>query len=225
MISSWTLQKPDPARQKALSDELNIHPITAQILINRGITDAAEARDYLVPDLAALPDPFLLADMSVAVERIARALQDGEKIAVIGDNDVDGVATSALLVQIYRAVGVELDVHIPQRVTEGYGLNDEAIVRLKERGASLIITVDNGTRSIDELKKAKQSGIDVIVTDHHEVGDELPPAIAVINPKRSDSQYPDRTLAGCGVAFMLIMALRKHLREQGKLAGKFGLAT
>lgn len=219
MITSWTLQKPDPERQQSLVRELNIHPVTAQILINRGITDAAEARDYLVPDLAALPDPFLLADMRIAVERIARALEDGKQIAVIGDYDVDGVVSAALLVHFFRALGVKLDVHIPHRVTEGYGLNDEAIARIKERGASLIITVDNGTRSISELEKAKQSGIDVIVTDHHEVGDELPPAIAVINPKRSDSKYPDRELAGCGVAFMLIMALRKHLREQGKFTG------
>lgn len=219
MINSWTLHTQDPARQKALSDELNIHPITAQILINRGIANAEEARGYLAPDLAALPDPFLLPDMTRAVDRIVKALAEGEKIAVIGDYDVDGVSSTALLVHFFRAIGVEIDAHIPHRVTEGYGISDEAIARLKQRGATLIITVDNGTRSVAELERARSSGVDVIVTDHHEVGDELPPAVAVINPKRPDSKYPDRSLAGCGVAFMLIMALRKRLREEGKFQG------
>jgi single-stranded-DNA-specific exonuclease len=213
MITSWTINKPDPACQRALVDELNIHPVTAQILINRGITSADEARDYLVPDLAALPDPFLLPDMAKAVDRIVKALAEGEKIAVIGDYDVDGVASTALLVHFFRAIDVEIDAHIPHRVTEGYGLNDEAIDTLKERGAKLIITVDNGTRSVAELQRACELGMDVIVTDHHEVGNELPPAVAVINPKRADSAYPDSSLAGCGVA------LRKRLREEGKLVG------
>lgn len=219
MISSWTLHTQDPKLRKALSDELNIHPITAQILINRGIAGVDEARGYLSPNLAALPDPFLLPDMSKAIDRIVKALAEGERIAVIGDYDVDGVASTALLVHFFRAIGVEVDAHIPHRVTEGYGLNDAAIDKLKENGASLIVTVDNGTRAISELERARAAGIDVIVTDHHEVGDSLPPAVAVINPKRSDSRYPDSKLAGCGVAFMLIMALRKRLRDEGKLVG------
>jgi single-stranded-DNA-specific exonuclease len=219
MITSWTINKHDPESCKVLVDALNIHPVIAQILINRGIGGAEEAKRYLMPDLAALPDPFLLPDMSRAVDRIVKGLGEGEKIAVIGDYDVDGVASTALLVHFFRAIGVEVEVHIPHRVTEGYGLNDEAIDRLKERGANLIITVDNGTRSIAELERARSLGIDVVVTDHHEVGDALPQAVAVINPKRSDSKYPDSTLAGCGVAFMLVMALRRRLRDEGKLIG------
>jgi len=219
MITSWTINKPDAANRKTLADELGIHPVTAQILINRGIAGVDDARGFLSPDLANLPDPFLLPDMSKAIDRIVLALAEGEKIAVIGDYDVDGVSSTALLVHFFRAIGVEIDAHIPHRVTEGYGLNDEAIDNLKKKGAKLIITVDNGSRSNAELARAKESGIDVIVTDHHEVGDELPPAVAVINPKRPDCKYPDRSLAGCGVAFMLIMALRKRLREEGKLVG------
>ncbi len=212
---TWSIARADELRQGDLVRELGIHPVTAQLLINRGILDVVQAREYLFPRLQSLPDPLLLLDMDAAVERIVEAIDKKQRIALIGDYDVDGVTSAALLTRFFSTLGISLDVHIPHRLTEGYGLNLDALSRLRKRGADLVITVDNGTRSISEIALAREWGLDVIVTDHHEVGDVLPPAVAIVNPKRANSSYPDRELAGCGVAFALCMALRRRLRELG----------
>jgi single-stranded-DNA-specific exonuclease len=214
---TWSIVRADELKQQEFVRELGIHPVTAQLLINRDILDVAEAREYLFPTLQSLPDPFLLPDMDVAVGRIVEAIKGKQRIALIGDYDVDGVTSAAILTRFFSSLGIALDVHIPHRLTEGYGLNVDALAKLKERGANLVITVDNGTRSFSEIALAREWGLDVIVTDHHEVGEVLPDAVGVINPKRADSSYPDRELAGCGVAFALCMALRRKLRDLGAL--------
>lgn len=213
----WSLARADDARRREFNSALGIHPITAQILINRGVMDLDAARTYMSPGLDLLPDPYMLPDMEIAVERVLEAIDRNERIAVYGDYDVDGITSAALLIYFFRSLGIEIDVHIPHRVTEGYGLNVDALSALKARGVDLVITVDNGTRNVSEINIAREIGLDVVVTDHHEIRDGLPNAIAVINPKRPDSSYPDRELAGCGVAFSFVMALRKRLRERGML--------
>jgi single-stranded-DNA-specific exonuclease len=217
LFTSWSIASPDPSLQQELSSALGVHPITAQIMINRGVECAEDGRVHLMPALKSLPDPFLLPDMSVAVDRIARAIRDKENIAIYGDYDVDGITSSALMVCFFRMLGVDVRVYIPNRLREGYGLSVDAINKLKEQGIDLVITVDNGTRSVSEVGIAKDLGLDVVVTDHHEVEGPLPEAIAVVNPKRPESEYPHRDLAGCGVAFALTMALRKKLRDEGLL--------
>jgi single-stranded-DNA-specific exonuclease len=186
-------------------------------MINRGIGSAEDGRTHLMPALKFLPDPFLLPDMTKAVDRITRAIRNRESIAVYGDYDVDGITSSALMVCFFRMLGMDVRVHIPNRLREGYGLNVDSINQLKESGIDLVITVDNGTRSVSEIGIARDLGLDVVVTDHHEVEGSLPEAIAVVNPKRPESKYPHRDLAGCGVAFALVMALRKNLRDEGLL--------
>lgn len=213
IFQTWSIVQADESRKKELVGELGIHPVTAQLLINRGMLNADQARAYLFPTLQSLPDPSLMLDMDVAVERIVEAIRKGQRIGLIGDYDVDGVTSAALLTRFFSALGISLDVHIPHRLSEGYGLNLGALSKLKSRGADLVITVDNGTRSVTEIALAKEWGLDVIVTDHHEVGDTLPPAVAIVNPKRTGGSYPDRELAGCGVAFALCIALRRRLRE------------
>jgi single-stranded-DNA-specific exonuclease len=213
----WSLAQVDEARRREFNGALGIHPITAQILVNRGVKDLAAARSYMAPGLNLLPDPFMLPDMEIAVDRVVSAIDRGERIAVYGDYDVDGVTSAALMIHFFRSLGITVDVHIPHRVAEGYGLNVDALSALKSRSVDLVITVDNGTRNASEIDIAREIGLDVVVTDHHEIEDGVPNAVAVINPKRPDSEYPDRELAGCGVAFNFVMALRKRLRERGML--------
>jgi len=215
IFKSWTIAPPDTLRQREFSDFLGIHPITAQIIINRGVLTSEDAREHLNPALKSLPDPYLLPDMEAAVSRIEHAIERSERITVFGDYDVDGITSSALVYRFFKALGIEIGVHIPNRLTEGYGLNVESLEKLRKEGTDLLITVDNGTRSLSEVAIANEMGLDVVVTDHHEAESGLPDAVAVVNPKREDSAYPDRDLAGCGVAFTLLMALRKRLREKG----------
>lgn len=218
IFKQWSIKPPDYKLRDELSRELGIHPVTAQLLINRNISECTAARNYLSPQLSSLPDPYSLPDMDRAVDRIVDAIRKDERIAVLGDYDVDGVTSVALLVRFFRELGVKLDVHIPHRLDEGYGISVDAITRLKEMGIDLVITVDNGTRSVAEVEIAKEMGLGVIITDHHEVDGDLPDACAVVNPKRTGSNYPDKNLAGCGVAFMLLMGLRRRLREVDMLS-------
>ena len=183
-----------------------------QVLYNRGIIKPGDIQAFLEGTYLESTDPFLLPDMDKAVARIEQAIDNQEKIIVYGDFDADGVTSTVLLTQALRGMGAEHNLvrpYIPDRVDEGYGLNVDALTELKEKGASLIITVDCGIRSVFEVEHANQIGLEMIITDHHSLGPKMPPGTAIINPKRPDSQYPDDMLAGVGIAFKLAQALKQ----------------
>ncbi|NLY10591.1 MAG: single-stranded-DNA-specific exonuclease RecJ [Firmicutes bacterium] len=197
----------DDARAKELASLLDISPIIARILLNRGIDCVEKAQSFLNLTLNQTHSPFLLKDMDKAVERIKLAIERKERIAVYGDYDVDGQTATALLVRVFRGLCPnQISFYIPHRMEEGYGLNSEAIMELSQSN-DLLITVDCGIVSYDEVAYANSLGLDVIISDHHEPGDVLPDAIAVLNPKRNDCTYPFKDLAGVGVAYKLVEAL------------------
>ncbi len=199
--------------------QLTLFDATRRILKNRNITGAKQIKEFLFPSLNQLYNPFLLEDMDIAVDRIIRAIGKRENILIVGDYDTDGVTATSLLLMFLKEIGINASFYIPTR-EDGYGLSVEAIKRAIESKASLIITVDNGITSIDEVEFAKTVGIDVIITDHHEPQDILPNAFAVIDPKRNNSRFPFKELSGVGVAFNLIMALRNKLRKKGFFTNK-----
>ncbi len=183
-------------------------PFLLQILYQRGLADPSEVEAFLDRRPPNPDDPFLLQGMESAVERIERAIKERDSIAVYGDFDADGVTASVLLVQALRAMGAErVQPYIPHRIEEGYGLNRGALEQLAKQGNRLVITVDCGIRAVEQISEAQQMGLDIIVTDHHTVSSGLPPAVAVIDPKREDDQYPNPGLAGVGVAFKLVQGL------------------
>jgi single-stranded-DNA-specific exonuclease len=202
----WVIQPSiTPQAQDALE---KFPPILKQILFNRGYGTDAEARSYLKAQPNIDTDPFQLVGMQTAVDRINHALVHNEPIAIYGDYDVDGVTSTALLVQTLEGLGANVRGYIPNRFEEGYGLNKEALDSLKEDGVKLVITVDCGIRSPDEALHAQTIGLDLIISDHHHPdGLNLPPALAVINPKQHDDPYPDKDLAGVGIAFKIVEAL------------------
>jgi single-stranded-DNA-specific exonuclease len=200
----WIVQPAAPPNFSARFPEFS--PLLAQIFFTRGITTHDDALRF-VGDGDALGDPFLMNGMSAAVERIRRAICDGEAIAVYGDFDADGVCSTALLTQALKVLGAKALPYIPHRVNEGYGLNEDALKDLQEKGARVVVTVDCGIRSLDEVDKGTALGLDMIVTDHHSVGEKLPRAVAVINPKQPGDKYPFQEFAGVGIAFKLAQAL------------------
>ncbi len=205
----WSFKKHDRAAVNILAAEIGVHPLTAALLISRGYTDAESARRFLGPSFDQLHDPFLLKGMQEAVERILLAAERKEKVLVWGDYDVDGTTGTVLLRNVFRILGIESEYHIPNRFTEGYGINIPALEAAKERGCTLGISVDCGIRSFEPLEWAANAGFDFIVTDHH-LSDEIrgnPPAVAVVNPNQTGCEYPDKHLAGVGVAFKLAHAL------------------
>lgn len=183
----------------------------AQIMRNRGITEPQAARLFLQKPLEGVHNPFELPDMKIAAERIKSAVESGEKIVVYGDYDVDGVTSTVILYSFLKDVGACAEYYIPDRVSEGYGINIMAINRIARGGAKLMITVDCGVTAVGEVEFARTQALDVIITDHHTCKDELPRAVAVVNPKRPDSEYPFRELAGAGVAFKLVMAVAMEM--------------
>ena len=187
--------------------ELYIHPLTARLLCNRGLTDPAEANAFLMPSLSQLLDPFGLPDMEKAAHRIKDALDKGETIFVYGDYDVDGVTSTAVYVRALTALGAKLEYRVPHRKRDGYDLKTRAIEYAHEKGATLIITSDCGIQAREAVEFANSLGMTVIVTDHHEPGETLPPAYAVVNPHRHDSTYKFPNLAGVGVAFKTMQAV------------------
>jgi single-stranded-DNA-specific exonuclease len=195
--------------------ELGLQPATARILIRRGIASPQSARSFLEPSAADLIDPFRLNGMDRAVSRIHQAVRDSERVVIYGDYDVDGITATALYLDFFRSQGLESEFYIPHRMREGYGLNPSAIRMLHDRGTALLITADCGTTSLDEIRLASSLGMDVIVTDHHEVPSELPPAVALLNPKRTDAGYPEKGLCTAGLAFKVIQALTGNLKAIG----------
>ncbi len=181
--------------------------IVVQLLYNRGINDPDRAEWFLNPDYHNLYDPFLFAEMQTAVDRTWQAIQNQEKILVYGDYDADAVTANAVLQQTFRYLGVDAQSYIPDRFTEGYGLNIEAFQKIKEMGVQLVITVDCGTNSVDVAEYCSQNGIDLIITDHHEITGATPQAFALVNPKNPAEQYPDDQITGVGVAYKFAKAL------------------
>lgn len=214
----WKLRSSDDAQVLALVHELGLSPTVARVLINRKITTPEAARHFLNADMSHMHDPFLFKDMDRAVERAARALDAGEKIAVYGDYDVDGAVATSMLVLYLREFGANVDFYIPNRLTEGYSLNKKALDTLAQNGTKLIVTVDNGITAILEAAYAKTLGLDLIVTDHHKAGSKIPEVVAVVDPQRLDCAYPFKGICGAGVAFKFMAALRSFLRDRGYFA-------
>ena len=191
----------------------------AQVLVNRGMRDIASIKNFLCPSLERLHDPFLLPDMDKAVDRVKTAIRNNETVFIHGDYDADGITSTSLLVSALRKLKLKTFYHIPNRITEGYGISKRGIEKARACGAGLIITADCGVSSEGEILTALSAGIDVIVTDHHEPPDKLPAATAVIDPHRKDSHYPFRYLAGVGVAFKLVQALAQNTGPAGRTGG------
>ncbi len=215
-----SLRKPNQWIVRAARDEMIQNPVvkeiaetlgvalpTAQLLVNRGCTDTESARRFLSKEAEHMHDPYRMKDMTKAVERILRGIGDGERMVIFGDYDVDGVTSVSSLYLYLRARGADVSYYIPCRNGEGYGMSRPAVDRLKERGAQLIITVDTGITAVEEAAYANSLGIDLVITDHHECHSELPSAAAVVNPRRADSPYPFKELAGVGGVFKLLCAL------------------
>lgn len=194
---------------------LGLSSLTARVLRNRGIRDTDAARRFLFPALADLPDPFTMKDMEKAVARIIQAVRHGEKIILFGDYDVDGITATALLLLFLKELGAAVDFYLPHRLREGYSLNLEAVKRIRGEGAGLLITADCGISSLEEIRWGNENGLATIVTDHHEVPERVPPAFALLNPKQKGCGYSFAELAGVGVAFNLLIALRSRLRQEG----------
>lgn len=207
MEKVWKLFPSDPQAEKELSISLGCSPFLSRLLIRRGLTKVSLARNFLYGSLSDLHSPSLLPDIDLAVSRLKRAITKGEKILIYGDYDVDGQTSIAVLREAIKSLGGDVSYYIPHRLEEGYGLNEEAITEAREKGFSLILTVDCGSTALKEAKLAKELGLDLIVTDHHEFPGQGPESLAFINPHRPDSGYPDKDLAGVGLAFKLSQAL------------------
>jgi len=207
----WTIPEVDGAAVGRLTEQLNISPLVARLLAVRGITDAGEAERFLNSSEDQFHDPFLLDGMKAAVERIRAAVHGGEKIRIYGDYDADGVCAVSLMIGLMRELGARFDYYIPHRRTEGYGMNRDAVESARADGVRLIVTVDTGISAAAEAAYARELGIDVIVTDHHQPPETLPDACAVVNPKKPGCPYPFKELAGVGVAFKLAHALLGEL--------------
>ncbi len=206
----WNIGQPDPKKAAELAKTLGISDFLAKLLVSKGIDEKDAAVKFMNGDYTLLNDPFLLPDMDKAAARIRKAIDEKEKILIYGDYDVDGITSVAVLYLYFKSKGIIADYYIPERINEGYGLNKQAIEKFSKSGIKLIITVDSGITAFDEVKFAKECGIDVVVTDHHECHETLPDACAVVNPHRNDSKYPFCELAGVGVVFKLVCALEKN---------------
>ena len=207
MAKRWKILSADPQKAASLKESLKISSVICNILVQRGIETYEQSKDFFRPQLSQLHDPWLMKDMDKAVERIIRAVNDNEKILVFGDYDVDGTTAVACMYRFLKKIHSEIDFYIPHRYREGYGVSKLGIEFAKENGFTLIISLDCGIKSIELIQYAKALGIDFVVCDHHLPDEELPPAIAILNPKQKDCNYPYKELCGCGVGFKLISAL------------------
>jgi single-stranded-DNA-specific exonuclease len=236
MTHRWRLLPNEPERREALGRAAGVHPLTAQLLLNRGITEAEGATEFMHGKLNDLHNPEELPGVIEAAERIVRAVRDGRKVVIYGDYDVDGVCGTSVLWACLRLAGAkDVDYYIPHRVEEGYGLNADALRKLAgEHGAKLVVTVDCGISAVQEARLARELGLELIITDHHTLGPELPEADVVVHPRLPGSKYPlDADLCGCGVAFKLAWQIGKSFGDGKKaspqmrdfLAGAVGLVA
>ncbi len=214
----WTLRAPEADGWREIADAHDLHPIVARILARRGFADPSELDAFLNPSLGRMHDPGLMADMDRAVEALTDALADGGRIVVHGDYDVDGIASTALLVEFLRELDAEVDYEIPHRIDDGYGLSRSRVERIAERGCDLLITADCGVTAHDEIAAAREAGLQVVVIDHHTVPDEHPNATALLNPHRDDCQFPFDGLSAAGVTFNFLVAVRRALRRADRFA-------
>ena len=216
----WVVKEPEPASVERLIREGNLSHLIARVLANRGIVEPDAAGRFLSPTLADLHDPFLLLGMEKTATRLVSAVRSGERVCVYGDYDVDGITSVALLLDFFRSVGLACFYYIPRRLEEGYGLSEEGVRNVAAQGARIIISVDCGINSVAEAEICTSLGIDLVITDHHMPGPTIPPAFAVINPLQPGCPFPFKYLAGVGVAFNLIIAMRSRLREEGHFAAR-----
>jgi len=221
----WRVKSPAPALSRILASKLAISPVTAQLLINRGIYTTEQGRAFLGSELERLHSPLIMEDMKKAVARILKAVRAGENILIYGDYDADGITSAALLTYVFRSLGTKAECYLPNRLEEGYGLHLEPLKKARENGIDLVITVDCGISAFEEALWAGENGLDLIITDHHEPQSEIPAALAVVDPKRHDCKYPFKELAGVGVALKLAQALLETAgRGSGAWQEYLGLA-
>jgi len=219
----WNLLPPVP--HQYLVSNSSIPPLIVQLLFNRGLKEPTQLASFLAADQNLCGSPLLLPDMHQAVARIYQALLSGEPIAIYGDYDADGITATALLVQGLTALGGKVIPYIPHRLTEGYGLKTTALENLRQQGIRLVVTVDCGITSLSEVKRARRTGLDIVITDHHTPLPEMPPAVAIVNPKLPGSAYPFTELTGAGVAFKLLQALYRSVGREGELEALVDLAA
>ncbi|RDV39160.1 single-stranded-DNA-specific exonuclease RecJ [Bradymonadaceae bacterium TMQ3] len=211
----WVVTQAHDVSAEALAGELGVHPLTARILLQRGIGDVDQAARFLNPSLKQMADPFGMKGMEEAVVEVLTAIDRGERIMIHGDYDVDGVCSVALLYQFLRQLGAQVEYTIPQRDQDGYGLNARSVRRFAEQGVSLVITTDCGVSNVEEIGLARELGLKVVVVDHHTVPPVLPPANAILNPLQPGCGFAFKQLAAVGVTFCLVVALRATLRDHG----------
>lgn len=216
----WRLAAVDEAQLDTLVRGGGVSPLFARLLARRGVS-AASLDLYLRPTLDKLANPFLLPDMEKAVERVLAALRQQDRILIHGDYDVDGISSTALLVRFFRELRYPVETYIPNRLEEGHGINPGVIASSRRSGVRLLITTDCGVASVEEVRSLAEAGIETIVLDHHQPQGALPPALAVVDPKREGSAYPFADLAGVGVAFLFLMAIRHRMRERGYFSDSF----
>ncbi len=207
MPKRWLIREHNAAQIVRLEREAGVSAVVAQLLIGRGITDPLIARNFLEPKLNGLRDPDELPGVPAAAERLNAAIAAGRSIVVYGDYDADGMTATAILLSCLQLLGAKASFYVPNRIDEGYGLNDDALRTLAERDAQVIVTVDCGIASLNEARTARELGLELIVTDHHEMAAELPDAAAIVHPRLPGYQYPFTGLSGAGVAFKLAWAL------------------
>ncbi len=205
--------EPDYRLVEKLSQSFDFPAIVVKILINRGLDSADKIDSFVNPKMEDLSDPFKLPDMDKAVERIVDALRANERIMVYGDYDVDGITASSLMFLVLNKLGAQVSYYLPNRLVEGYGLSEEGILEAEKKGATLIVSVDTGVTAVDEVEFARQHGIEVVITDHHEPGEQIPKAVAIVNPKVVRDSDKGHELAGVGVAFKVALALYRRLQQ------------
>jgi single-stranded-DNA-specific exonuclease len=210
----WNVLPCESEQALSLCRQLNVPELIGRFLVQRGLTDPDEARRFLCPKIEDLHEPLLMADMDRALNRLRKARLGGEKILIYGDYDADGITSTVVLKRALEMLGFEVDYYLPRRLEEGYGVQPEVLRKARGDGFTLVITADNGIRAFEACQAARETALDVIVTDHHLPADRLPEACAVLNPLRSDCSYPDKNLAGVGVVFKLVHALFRQAEKE-----------
>ena len=216
MSKKWQIYQVNEKEIEELQEKYKINKLLATILSNRGIVKENQIEKFLEPKRNDFYDPYGMPDMKITVERIIKAIENNEKTIIYGDYDVDGITSVTVLKSFLEERGLEVGVYIPNRLDEGYGLNKNAIEKISQEGYTLMITVDCGISAIEEVKYASELGIETLITDHHEPGEKLPEALAVVDAKRKDNTYQCRNLAGVGVVFKLIQAISIRLGLEEK---------
>ncbi len=219
MKKEWVLLNADTEKVSRISKTLGISETVAQVLVNRAIDDVESASLFLQAKLRSLPDPSLLKNAVAAAELIVAAIKKRKRIVIYGDYDVDGITSTVLMYQFLRTLGADVRYYIPHRLEDGYGLNTYTLEEIATEGGQVVITVDCGITSIEEVRYARQLGLDIIIADHHHIGETIPDAIAVINPHFEDCCYPFKEMAAVGVAFSLLMVLKKVVEKDGFFRG------